>query len=394
VGKKKKSKKNKPTASSFISADERTYLDSLLEGLNRINLENPHEQIPGPEFAQALLEGLPTDDPQIVPVVLTIREHFEQKNVQKAVKKVVFRLQQRGVSVPETEADTSPILVLRHSESPEPTAYLGAFDGAGNRGMLINIPQIPKGVNVSIGVVNSEEGIDQFIYLQYSKKQAKEVQELFFDQGGQVIETSMQHAASILEKAYLISKPGEATEAYLQLRPWILEHITILDHPIIHDFIPPESISEEVLTPSMVNKLLEHEFMQAWIVEPEKMAPILEAISSVEESPILVSETQKSERIQEIKDKTVADLYPDSKRLVLKDNLEETAYLFYKLGEEEYARLALLAAFSMAQNSSLTVNLFLKSLLGRSIDYYTYEMDALAESVKEEQDRSSGLIIP
>ncbi|MBN1848356.1 MAG: hypothetical protein JW932_07210 [Deltaproteobacteria bacterium] len=394
MGKKNKSKKNKHGLSSFISTEEQTRLESLLKDHKKINLENPREQIKGPEFALAFLERLPIDDPGMVSVISSIREHFNEKEVQKAVKKMIFRLKQRGISIPDPEDETPPVMIRRSAESPEPKAYLGVFDGAGNRGILIHIPQIPKDVIMGIGVISSEQGIDQFIYVRYSKKQAKAVQEIFNKQCGTVIETTVQHAVSILEKSYLKTQRNEATETYLQFRPWVLEHGPMLDHPIIHEFIPPESLSKEVLTESMIDKLLDHEFMQSWLEEPEKIVPILEEISSVNESLILVNGIQKNERIREIKEKAVETLYPETRRSVMKENLEEMAYLFYKLGQEEFARWSVLAASSMVKCSSLMVNLFLMALVDRSVEYYTMQMDALTESEKAGHDDSSGLILP
>ena len=51
----------------------------------------------------------------------------------------------------------------------------------------------------------------------------------------------------------------------------------------------------------------------------------------VEESRILVTEAQKLERIKEFKDKAVARVFPDSKRAIIKDRLEEMAYIFFSL---------------------------------------------------------------
>lgn len=393
---KKKQKRNKPKTLTLLSADESKRLDSLLKNPKEINPKDFNERIWGPEFAQAFLERMPFDEPEIIPVVSAIREAYKEKYVQKAVKKAVFRLKQKGISVPDSESDASPAFVLKYLENDDPSAYLGPIDGTGNRGILIIIPQVPKGVNVGIGLLSTEEGITYFIYDKFSKKRANEVKELFFEQTGKAVEASIPHAATILETAYARSKAmaGETTDGYLQLRPWILDNVTLLDRPAIYDCISPDSTSTDVLTDSMIQKLLGHEFMESWIIDPEKIKPVFEEISSVEESPILISEGQKSDRMDEIKDKALNALYPDSKRMILKESLEEMAYFFYRLNEEDYIRLSLLAADSMSQKDMIFMtNPFLKSLLDRSIRYYAEIMEKDTES-KEDSERSSSLIIP
>jgi hypothetical protein len=321
-----------------------------------------------------------------------IREHFQQKNVQKAVKKLVFRFKQKSVSIPDPESEAVSQALFKPPPRAEPTVLLAALGAMGTRGILINIPRVPKGVDLGIGMVSGEVGIIHFYYARYSKKQARDIQNMF-TQDTQTVDTTIQHAAMILEKAYAKSKQGEATEGYLQIRPWILDHFTPLDHPMIYDFIPPENISNEVFTDSMVETLMAHEFFESWIMEPDQIMPVMEEISKVEESVLVLSEVQKAERIQEVKDKAVADLFRESEREALKDHLEEMAYMFYKLTQEEYARLSLLAAASMEQHTALTTNVFLKALFDRSMDHYMETMKTQSESMDEDEGRS-GLILP
>jgi len=396
VGKRKKVKKKKTKVLPWFSPEEEGLLNSFLENLKDTDLTNIKDQIPSPQFAQALLERVPSD-PETIDLILAVRDAFDQKNVRKAVKKTIYRLRQRGISVPEMESRKAIPSILRAPESVEPSAYLGPIDGTGSRGVLIIIPQIPKGVDVGIGAVNYEEGIVYFLYGKYSKKQAKEVNDLFFDQSRNAVEASLSHAATILEKAYKKDEGGlgESSEGYLRLRPWILDNLSLLDHPVIYDLIPPQSISEEILTDSKLDKLLGHELMETWIIDPERIEPTMGEILKAEDSPILVSEEQKTSRINEIKEKTIAELYPYSKRQLMKDSLEEMAYLFYKLDDEEYARLCLLAASSMDEKDSpLRINPFLKALTERSIDYYMGMTEEIAKSEEREDDLSPSIIIP
>ena len=168
-----------------------------------------------------------------------------------------------------------------------------------------------------------------------------------------------------------------------------------MDRPPIYDFIPEENLSQDTLTDSPLQKLLNHELLRSWVVQPEEIRPLMEEIQKTKESPIYLSELQKTERINEIKEKAVTELYPESKRDLLKNRLEETAFVFFQLGEEEFARLALVAAHSLNKKDSLFgVNPFLKAIVERTLDLYFQGTEEMEGPEGEEEDTAPKLILP
>ena len=137
MGKRKKPKQKKPKHSSLLSTEEESLLPPLLENFRDIDLTKIREQIPSPELARALVERLPADDPGTVNLIVAIRDAFDQKSVRKAMKKAFFRLRQKGISVPDLEADKRPSIFDIKTEKTEPSAYLGPIDGLGSRGVFI-----------------------------------------------------------------------------------------------------------------------------------------------------------------------------------------------------------------------------------------------------------------
>jgi hypothetical protein len=344
-----------------------------------------------------LLESLPLDSPETVNVVAAIQEAFDHKGVQKAAKRTIFKLKQRGISIPERTSEKVVPSVLK-KEAPEPDAFVGPIDGVGGRGVFLAVPQVPQGIDVALGLISDEIGLIEFIYGRYSRKRMKEVKEFFFDNFHHMVVTSAAHAATVLENAFGHNEhsTAESTRQYLQFRPWIRENITLLEQAPVYECVSPESISTEVLTPSQIEKLLSHELLRSWIVEAEKMKPLLEEISEVAKSPILVSDSQKTDRVEEIKQAKIDELYPNAKRLTLRCRLEEMAYVFYRLDEEEFARLALSAAASLEKKETVFgVNPFLKALMERSLSYYEQMSSQDDVVVKpEEEGDPSRIILP
>lgn len=397
MAKRKKPKKKKPHPSSLLSQEQQTQLTFLLKNIKNLTNSNVNEQITSPELAQAFVERLPTQGPEAVPALLAVREAFPHKNVQKAIKKTIFKFKQKGISHPDLEPEKGPSILTRTLEVADPSAFLGPVDGTGSRGVLLILPQVPKGVDVGMGAVSDELGFIQFFVGRYSNKRLKEVKEIFFSSFDNAVETPLSHAAALLERAYGKSEEGlnEVSRGYLQLRPWILENVSLLEQSPVYDLMPLDSLSEGTLTPSQIERLLAHELMKTWIIDPEKIKPLMEDIQKVKESRILVSDAQKTDQINEAKRKTISEIYPGQKRLLMKWRLEEMAYFFFKLGEEEMARLSLAAAQSLDEKDSpLLINPFLEAIMERSFIFHGRTAQETLASEGAAGDASSKIIIP
>jgi len=398
MGKKKKPKKKKPHSVSVLSQEQEIQLESYLKNLKGLNTENLGEQILSPEFAQALAGRLPFDAPEAIGVLLALKEAFPQRIVQKAIKKTVFRFKQKGLSHPELEPAREFQIFLKEVERPEPSVYLGPIDGAGNRGIFLALSHLARGVEVGMGTASDEKGISQFLYGRYSKKRVKEVREVFFSSFHHAVETSLSHGATILERAYQDSGQtlGQHAGDYLRLRPWILENVSFLEKAAIFDFISPDSISKEALTVSQIDRLLGHELMQEWIIDPEKMRPVMEDIQKARETRILISEAQKAEQISEVKKKATLEIYSDEQCLRMKGRLEEMGYVFFKLDESERAYLCLAAARSItAEGAPSRINPFLAAMIEHSLAFYEKVVEEMEKSSdRTEDDSSSRIVIP
>ncbi len=397
MAKRKKPKKKKPDPSSLLSQEQQTQLSSLLKNFKNFNSANVNDQIPGPELAQAFIEGIPTQDPEAVPALLAVRKAFPQKNVQKAIRKTIFKFKQKGISHPDLEPEKGPPILVKRLDVADPSAYIGPVDGTGSRGILLILPQIPKGVEVGMGAVSDDLGFIQFFVGRYSKKRLKEIKEIFFSSFDYAVETPISHAATILERAYSKNEEGlnELSRGYLQLRPWILENVSLLEQSAVYDLIPPDSTSKGSLTRSQIERLLDHGPMKTWIIDPDKLKPLTEDIQKVKESRILVSDAQKTDQINEARRKAISKIYSEEKRLLMKGRLEEMAYFFFKLEEEEMARLSLMAALSLDEKDSpLLINPFLDAIMERSLAFHMQAAQETQESKGLIEDSPSSIIVP
>ena len=144
MSKKRTARKRKSAAipSAPLSSEDKDLLASLLDNLTHIDTNRIRNQVPHPELARALLESLPLDSPETVNVVAAIQEAFDHKGVQKAAKRIIFKLKQRGISIPERISEKVVPSVLK-KETPEPDAFVGPIDGVGGRGVFFGYPASP-----------------------------------------------------------------------------------------------------------------------------------------------------------------------------------------------------------------------------------------------------------
>jgi len=391
-----KSKKTKKAAGTLVlTPEEQRSLDALLGDLSQVDPSRLADQAPGPHFAEALVERLAIEDPQTPRILLGLRSLFHEKSVQKAIKKAAFRLRQRGIVLPEEQDFATPVLKSGKADENGIPAYLGPIDGTGSRPVFISVPQMPAGVDVAIGVVNDKEGIIEFAFTRHSKKRMKEIKEIFFRKLPNMVETTLSHAADVLERAYQAKGPGhgvsDSARDYLHFRPWLREHTSRIERPVVYHFLPPETISSDLLTESQLQRLFGHELMASWIIDLKSLRPLIEEIKKAEESRIFISEGQRLEHIHRIKHEGTIKLFSEARREAVKYRLEEMAYVFLKSSEESLARLCLAAASSLAETESpIRVNPFLKLLVERSLAYY---LKSTKSSEKPPDRQSQRLIV-
>jgi len=394
----KKPKKKKTNHPSLIKSEE-TLVTSLLEDFKNVDPAEIVARIPHSHLAGIFLERLLLDNELPVPLLLALDEAFKDKKLHKLVKRILFRLRQKGVPVDasfpqRTRHDT----ILTRTQKEEPVAYIGPIAGTmGNRAVLIVLQSGVKGYQAGIGLVSEAEGILQFLYGPFSKKRIKEIKGSLSQEAGPLVETSLPHAATILEIAYRrhVEVHSDSSSQYPELRPWLLENVTVLVRPIIYDFVS-EIPGDGTLSDSQLGKLFDHNLMDSWLIDFEGLKPFMEDILKVEGSLIVLSDAQKADHVRQIKDKSIKELFPGPKRTLLKHNLEEMAYFFFKLDQDEYSRMALTAAQNLDEEDTiLRKNMVVEFLLELSMQYY---MDLAAKEGAEDEnlepDDSPRIILP
>ena len=397
--KRKRKSKKKISALLALTDQEEKVLNTLLSDLKDGEPSEIVCRIPDARFAEIFVERLPLSEQASVFLLQEMSRSFKEKAVVRAIKRKAFKMRVKGLPVgefyPEREGSGG---ILKPPPKEKPVAYIGpVLDMTGSRTVMILVERDMKGWKMGAGIVSDEEGFQEFFHGTFSKKGIREVKESLEKEAGPLVETSLEHAAAILEKAYHqhIKVHPNAPSDYLEIRPFLLEDRPLRDQPDIHDFMSELLVSDAVLTDSQLTKLFSDRLMESWVVEWEPLRPFLEDILKLDESPIVLTEVQKSERSRQIKEKGMEKIFDEEKRDLLKHRFEEMAYIFFKLGDEDLSGVCLAAARIMGEKGSiLKTNPVIEFLMERSLDFYMHVIKERADDEGRNKDSSSGIILP
>jgi hypothetical protein len=128
--------------------------------------------------------------------------------------------------------------------------------------------------------------------------------------------------------------------------------------------------------------LLKMDFYSGWRIDEEEIRPYADEVWEAEESKLILNPTQKEVRFQEIYQRALSSLFPEERRLLYRRRMEEMAYVLFKLGREEEARISLTVALDLKKPARLIQpNPFLFQLVIKSI--FALLKEAYDKKVKE-----------
>ncbi|MDQ1334711.1 MAG: hypothetical protein QG552_1661 [Thermodesulfobacteriota bacterium] len=394
--KRKGKPKKRPASLPPLGAKEEDLVAQLIQEMGSSAPADILKRVPDPFSAQRLIELLPSEE-SVVPLLLALKHAFQDKNVGKAVKRAVFRLNRKGVS---TEAffaeEEGPLPILKPVRKDPPLCYIGPVNGAGIRTVVLILHRGGKGLDTGFGVVSDEEGMLQFVYHNVSRKDAKRLTDGFSEDARPFVETSLAHVATILEGAYQmqVRLRSDAPVDYLELRPWLLENAPLLERPMIYDLIP-EAAKDQVLSDAAIRDLFDDPLLESWLIEPDAIRPFMKDMYSVNESPIVLTTVQKAARVRAIQEKCMAEIFTAEKRERLKRRLEEMGYLFFKLGQEKTAETSLAAALAAVQEPTVVkANPVIEALLAKSLASYRRAIEERGPDHVLKRGDASPIILP
>ena len=343
-----------------------------------------------PEFDEQVADRLSTiPDVKIAKVLQKMLQVCNEKRVRKNIKRSLYRLKSKGIAVEEIPPRKEES-ILRPLQAEPPKGFGGGFDFLGQRFLLLVVPHAGRGWTVMQGAISDTEGLIDFSGEEMTRKGFKE-----FFEGVQakspfpLVEMEASYVGFLFLQAYhhSLEKKGTLPQAYLRSKSEIEGIKKDYERPLIYSFLQADAIADDERMLRRGGDLLKANLFNSWKIAEDSIRPYADEVWEAEESKIVLNQTQKEARFQAIYQKALSELFSGERRLLYKRRLEEMAYLLYKLGREEEARISLAVAIDLEKPLNLIQpNPFLFQLVTQSI------FSLLAE-VYEKRAKEPSLIV-
>lgn len=273
-----------------------------------------------------------------------IEQRSTDKAVHKEVRRALYRLEQKGMAVP-ADAPSAPI-----TPAVQPIeGYLSAIDGNGDQ-LVWLVKTRPSGVAHLYGVINDPEGLREVELFDTSRKTLRAARQSLRERNEiDMIEADWRYCDFLLDRAthWATARQQPMSGDYGRLRTVLIGTPVQAMRPLIFAHLDADAVRQrpELLADSA--SVLEQKEFRTWFFERDKLAPYLDEVKQIQDSPIVLPEAQQQERIRMVVEKVVEELFGGEMQASWARRLEEMAYIFHATKRPEVAERTLAAALAL-----------------------------------------------
>ncbi len=296
-------------------------------------------------------------------------EATQDKKVRKTIRRSLYRLKSKGIAVEEIVSDKGkPILRPLQAEARE--GFASGIDSLGQRLLWLIIPHPGRGLTVMHGIVSDQEGIVDFSQDEMTRKGFRS----FFEEVQEknpfpFVDMEPSYVAFLFAQAYQLTlKKGSSPQDYPRAKSEIEGIKKDYVKPLIYSHLQADEMAGDDRMLKKGADLLKADVYSSWRIEEEQIRPYADEVWEAEESKIVLNQAQKEARFQAIYLKAMTDLFPEERKSLYRQRLEEMAYVLLKLGKEEEAKASLSVAMDLEKPlNPIQPNPFLFQLVTKSI---------------------------
>jgi hypothetical protein len=346
-----------------------------------------------PRLEEQLRKGRETDlaivfslgkiaDSAAAGALLRIEKGAQDKDLKKEIRRSLFKLSQRGLTIPEDKRveEKSPTPLL--SRSPEIEAYMSSVDGAGGRLVWIVKPHAGHGLQTIQAMVNDREGLQRIGGTQIRRKELRNMaQEIKKQHGITMVSVPWEYADMMLYEGFEKAKSGgrSGLENFHQLRSIVnTAKPKAQDHPVYQRLNSAEV--REGAWRELSRRLLDEPEFRFWILDADWIEPFLGQLEEAQTSRLVLNPIQKEERLAGIVRDAVKTLCTGETGKIMQRRMEDMAFYFVAAGRTEMAKLALAVAQQIREGDPGPLDIsFLTGLVQKSFAFYLSQQKSKAE---------------
>lgn len=386
VAKQKKERERRLEAGKKKLAEWEVSLEALEEG--RLSPAAVGERIGQDKAADLALVALLGDYPssEAARILLSLEGKTQDKALYREIHRSLYKLSQKGVVVerPQPQA-LAPILT-----PIEPEGYLSPFDGRGDRLIWLVKPRVGGGLHYLSAVVNEPEGMRDVDAVIITRKVLRQVRREVEDQHHIImVEADWRYCDFLMREGYERAQAQKQELAsYPALRSHLVSSSPSASEPPIYRHLDPAAIEADTALVEDSARLLEEQELQGWLLDEEQAKRYVEQITEARESPLILNRYQQQDRVRDIINKAVEEMFSDGGATAYARRLEDTAFYLFATGREAQARRALATALALKKSEKGGRGIpFCEELVRRSIALY------YGEEETREREQASGPIM-
>ena len=310
---------------------------------------------------------------EAVEALAKMESEARDKALKKEIRRSLFKLSQKGLTVPETNTSGSIGLTPLLKAGSETEAYMSAVDGAGGRLLWIAKPQPGHGLQTIQAMVSDREGLLRVGGAHIRRKELRNMsREIKEKHGVSMISVPWEYADQTLYEAYEKGKSKGRTgfENFHELRAAIASGKPQQQEHPIYRRLNPEMVTEGIWR-ERSRRLLEEPELRFWFFDEDWVKPYLSQLEEAQSSRLVLNQVQKEERLAGIVRDAVKTFCTGDTGAVLQRRMEDMALYFIETGREDAAKLSLAVALQIRTGDPGPLDIsFLTGLAQKSFGFY------------------------
>jgi hypothetical protein len=327
--------------------------------------------------------------PESAELLQRLERDAADKRVRKEAKRALYRLQQRGVELPEQSPEAAPAAAA----VPAIEGYLSPVDGRGDQLVWLVKPQ-PNALAHLFAVINDPEGLRETALNAVTRKTLKSLRAALEEKHEiQLVEVDWHYADFLVHRAFewARTRGTRMSGDYPALRA----QLTRLPAP---ESMPPSAVArvsaaalaaEETLI-AQSPSLLETPELRTWFLTVEQLKPWLDELGGVKDSPLVLNRAQQQERFEEIIVRAIDAIFGGEARASWTRRLYEMGYYYSATRRPAQADQAVAVARALESGRAPHDVAFCANLVRASLAFFFQR----AIEHEEEQAKTSLVLTP
>ncbi|MGH9866536.1 MAG: hypothetical protein ACREAA_00020 [Candidatus Polarisedimenticolia bacterium] len=326
------------------------------------------------------------------------RSQPADKDLRRLIRASLFRLEQRGVAAAAAareRADAEAARPIHMMERAEPTGYLSALDGAGNRLAWLTRARPEGGLIVMSSIINDRAGMRQVVERTMNKGAFKETLADLDKRHATLAQAPPRYVDWLMQDAYRRGVPrDEQGGGYPLMRAdFYPEPAAPVPSPL-DEMAAPMPAEEQAALLEKSGDLFGLPEFGGWMLPDDLVKVHQQRFHDAQDSSLVLSKQQMTERLTGIVDQAFEEVVETEARALYALRLADMALWFHLAHREEPARLCLALQLALNEPSRRLKEVpFLRGLALRSF-LHLMPREAPEPASEGEADASTLIVRP